>query len=46
MIADRVVTFYALDAPGRDRLAENLRAFASTMPADVAVRLPGAPDAP
>lgn len=46
VVADRVVTFYAVDAPGRDRLAENLRAFAGAMPADVAVRLPGAPDAP
>jgi len=39
VVADRVVTFYAADAPGRDRLAENLRAFAGTMPADVEVRV-------
>ena len=46
VVADRVVTFYAVDVPGRDRLIEELRAFESAMPRDVAVRLAGAPEAP
>jgi hypothetical protein len=46
VIADRVVTFYARDVEGRDRLAWNLAAFASVLPADVAVRVPGRSEAP
>jgi hypothetical protein len=39
VVADRVVSFYAVDAAARDRLAANLRAFQAQMPADIAVRL-------
>ena len=46
VVADRVVTFYARDPAGRDRLTANLRAYASALPADVTVRLPGAPETP
>jgi hypothetical protein len=46
VVAERVVTFYAVDDPGRERLAENLRAFAGAMPKDVEVRVSGAPDGP
>jgi hypothetical protein len=46
VVADRLVTFYARDVAGRDRLAWNLAVFASVLPADVAVRVPGRSEAP
>jgi hypothetical protein len=46
VVADRVVSFYALDPAGRDRLVKSLRAFQKEMPHDVVVRLQAAPDEP
>ena len=46
VVAHRVVSFYALDRAGRDRLWQSLRAFQSEMPADVEVRLREAADEP
>jgi hypothetical protein len=46
VVAHRVVSFYALDRAGRDRLWQSLRAFQSEMPADVEVRLRETADEP
>jgi hypothetical protein len=46
VVAHRVVSFYALDRAGQDRLLQSLRAFQSEMPGDVEVRLRTAADEP
>jgi hypothetical protein len=46
VVAHRVVSFYALDRAGHDRLLQSLRTFQSEMPGDVEVRLHTAADEP